>query len=483
MQRFLTLLKESENRATCPPSEELVALAGRLCRDLQDDLVKAEPLVEAILGSPLRLYLLNSGDVVLMCALVLAGQEQHQLACQLLEGCQVPGGSWELVQLWNDIHYHVVKRKLGVATLTPVQKFRCRKRNPPPPSLCPEGLRSRNFPREVRQKLKDFALDVSPNPNKAQRDALSSQTNLSAEQVYNWFANYRRRQRALLQHAEQSRRTSARDPSAWGMSRKSLRVSQDLSADPQCVDRPQESGHEEKGLPWSPEPTPGPWVPLTFALDVPGDKMLSKPPVHSTLVDPSPDTPGSWLMSLALASSRETSFQTGQAVHSQGLGFPMPCPDAAMAEKDLEQEEEEPRRPVPQRTRELTLTPGGQQRPGKKAVIVCDTFLSGEQEGGFTGPASGTPQSRYMEESPGTSGEHMELQAGSFLVTQPPEFILPQSPPELRPATPSFLHPVSAAELSQSLPSSQVQWPDGLASNDAFWGAQMLLEFSGGSLG
>lgn len=29
----------------------------------------------------------------------------------------------------------------------------------------------------------------------------------------------------------------------------------------------------------------------------------------------------------------------------------------------------------------------------------------------------------------------------------------------------------------------QVQWPDGPASSDAFWGARMLLELSGGSLG
>ena len=44
------------------------------------------------------------------------------------QGCQVPGGSQELVQLWNDIHYRLVMKRLGVVALTPVQKFRCRKR-------------------------------------------------------------------------------------------------------------------------------------------------------------------------------------------------------------------------------------------------------------------------------------------------------------------------------------------------------------------
>ncbi|KAK1328204.1 hypothetical protein QTO34_011771 [Cnephaeus nilssonii] len=200
MQSFLQLLRESGGAG--PPVEELVRLAGSLCRDLQDDLAQAQPLVTAVLESQLRLYLLDNKDVALVCARVLAQQEQHQAACRLLEGCWVPGGSQELVQLWNDIHYHLVMKRLGVATLTSVQKFRCRKRNPPPPSLCPEGLKSRNFPREVRQKLQNFASGVSSSPSKAEREALAVETRLTVEQVYNWFANYRRRQRAGLQHLE-----------------------------------------------------------------------------------------------------------------------------------------------------------------------------------------------------------------------------------------------------------------------------------------
>ncbi|KAM9206552.1 anomalous homeobox protein-like [Dugong dugon] len=167
MQSFLTLLKESGD--TGPPPTELVDLAGRLCRDLRGDLTQVEPLVEAVLGSPLCLHLLDREDVVVVCALVLAWQEQHQAACRLLEGCRVPGvGSLEVVQLWNDIHSCLAMRRLDVAALTPVQKFRCRKRNPPPPSVCPKGLRSRNFPREVQQKLQDFASGMNTNPDKAQ---------------------------------------------------------------------------------------------------------------------------------------------------------------------------------------------------------------------------------------------------------------------------------------------------------------------------
>lgn len=97
-------------------------------------------------------------------------------------------------------------------SLTPVQKFRCRKRcqgalpdldsgvvgsgtdptgdgpkrdahallsrgllfsptqrNPPPPFLCPEGMKNRNFSRDVRQKLLAFAAAVTMNPSREQR--------------------------------------------------------------------------------------------------------------------------------------------------------------------------------------------------------------------------------------------------------------------------------------------------------------------------
>lgn len=64
---------------------ELVTLAGRLCRDLQDDPTQVQPLVTAVLDSQFRLYLLDNADVALVCASVLAQQEQHQAACRLLE--------------------------------------------------------------------------------------------------------------------------------------------------------------------------------------------------------------------------------------------------------------------------------------------------------------------------------------------------------------------------------------------------------------
>lgn len=42
---------------------------------------------------------------------------------------------------------------------------------------------------------------------------------------------------------------------------------------------------------------------------------------------------------------------------------------------------------------------------------------------------------------------------------------------------------VGVTFLCNAVLASQVQWPDCQASSDAFWGARMLLELSGGSLG
>ncbi|XP_006878193.1 PREDICTED: anomalous homeobox protein-like, partial [Chrysochloris asiatica] len=238
MQRFLTLLKES--KSTCIPPAELVSLAGRLSQDLHDDLAKAEPLVEAVLGSPRRLFLLDSEDVVLVCVHVLAQKEQYQVACRLLEDCRVPGGSLELVEAWNDIHYRMTMRRLGVAALSPLQSFLCRKRNPPPLHLCPEALGIRSFPRAVQQKLQNFASGVSTYPNKAQREMLASETNLSEEQVYNWFSNYRRKRRkALLQHQKLATGNTTENPEVSEREPDPPHPSEDIHADPQCVDRPQ----------------------------------------------------------------------------------------------------------------------------------------------------------------------------------------------------------------------------------------------------
>uniref|UniRef100_A0A8D2MP69 Homeobox domain-containing protein n=1 Tax=Zonotrichia albicollis TaxID=44394 RepID=A0A8D2MP69_ZONAL len=76
-------------------------------------------------------------------------------------------------------------------------------RNPPPLSLCPDGLKNRNYSEEVRQHLFRFAAEVTANPDKKQKEELARAVNLRPTQVCNWFANYRRRQKSRLVRVEE----------------------------------------------------------------------------------------------------------------------------------------------------------------------------------------------------------------------------------------------------------------------------------------
>ncbi|NXO20963.1 ANHX protein, partial [Cisticola juncidis] len=193
MKLFMAMLKENENEH-CPPTK-LLNLAGQLCQELQSSSPSLEKLVEAMMGCKNKKYFLTNIHVVRACVSVHIHKGQHDAACRLLEYCEAEEKD-ELVQLWHEIHYQRVMEKHQKDCLTPLQKFRCRKRNPPPISLCPEGLKMRNYSEEVRQRLRRFAAEVTANPNMKQREGLARDTNLQPTQVYNWFANYRRRQKS-----------------------------------------------------------------------------------------------------------------------------------------------------------------------------------------------------------------------------------------------------------------------------------------------
>ncbi|XP_008845767.1 anomalous homeobox protein [Nannospalax galili] len=446
MQNFLRLLREHGH--TYPLPAELVALAGRLCQHLQDDLVQVLPLVAAILHSQHRQHLLDNANVALVCARVLVQQEQLHAALRILEGCQVPGGSPELVKLWNDVHYRLTMRKMGVAMLSPVQKFRCRKRNPPPPALCPEGPKNRNFSPEVRRQLQDFASGVCANPKKDQREKLALETGLTLEQVYNWFANYRHRQRTLLQQAvsRASRAKKSTDPpQPSGNHYGFVAMSPQWSAP--LVRAEGASTHRGTLLAMSSRSLQGGKIyqdrpghhaaNLTSVCPGPGFYPL----VASSSVLDSPLSAESWLMPLSLPSSKEICLNTGQSGRGPGLVSGL--------------------------------------HPADTTVMVTVAALGDSNPAGFTDTHNGNPQSLYPEESPGPSGG----QAGmTQLPLQAPKFIVPHSPLEMVPASSALPGPVSAMELSQPLPSSQVQWPNDQASCEAFWGARMLLEFSKSSL-
>nr|XP_021145255.1 anomalous homeobox protein isoform X4 [Columba livia] len=199
MKRFMAML--NRNRKKDPPPAKLLDLAGQLCQDLQSSPPSLEKLVEAMMGCEHKMYFLTNIHVVRACVSFHIHNGQHDTACRLLEHCKAEEKE-ELVQLWHEIHYRRVMEKHHTNFLTPLQKFRCRKRNPPPISLCPEGLKNRNYSDEVRQQLHRFAAEVTANPSKEQREGLARDMNLQPTQVYNWFANYRRRQKSSLLRTE-----------------------------------------------------------------------------------------------------------------------------------------------------------------------------------------------------------------------------------------------------------------------------------------
>ncbi|XP_071301697.1 anomalous homeobox protein isoform X2 [Agelaius tricolor] len=200
MKRFMAMLKKNEN--VHPPPTKLLDLAAQLCQELQSSSPSLEKLVEAMMKCKNSRDFLTNIHVVRACVSVHIHKGQHDAACRLLEHCKAEEKE-ELVQLWHEVHYQRAMEKQQTDVLTPLQKFRCRKRNPPPLSLCPEGLKNRNYSEEVRQQLFRFAAEVTANPDKKQREELAQAMNLQPTQVYNWFANYRRRQKSRLVHVEE----------------------------------------------------------------------------------------------------------------------------------------------------------------------------------------------------------------------------------------------------------------------------------------
>ncbi|NXM32494.1 ANHX protein, partial [Oxyruncus cristatus] len=192
MKRFMAMLNRNKNKD--PPPSKLLDLAAELCQDLQSSSLSLEKLVGAMMGCKQKMYFLTNIHIVRACVFIHLRKGQHDEACSLLEHCKAEEKE-ELVQLWHEVHYRRVMEKHHKDFLTPLQKFRCRKRNPPPVSLCPEGLKTRNYPKEVRQHLHRFAAEVTTKPDKKQREELARDTNLQPTQVYNWFANYRRRRK------------------------------------------------------------------------------------------------------------------------------------------------------------------------------------------------------------------------------------------------------------------------------------------------
>lgn len=81
------------------------------------------------------------------------------------------------------------------------------------------------------------------------QENLALETSLTVEQVYNWFANYRRRQRALVQRPEPAPEDTVEDPSVREKGPDRPQPSSHPHLGSACVDRPQWPGEWLQGSP------------------------------------------------------------------------------------------------------------------------------------------------------------------------------------------------------------------------------------------
>ncbi|XP_031804795.1 anomalous homeobox protein [Sarcophilus harrisii] len=502
-----------------PPLPGLVHLAARLCQELAAvPLLLLEPLAEGVLGSPHWQYFLSNLEMVRMCVLVLACQGQYPAACRLLEHCREAGDSEQLIHLWHEIHYRKTMDKYRVGALTPVQKFRCRKRNPPPPSLCPEGMKSRNFSKDVRHKLLGFATRVTMNPNREQRGRLALETGLQVHQIYNWFANYRRRQRSSGQRQERFQALPQEEEPAANP------AAQPWPNPGPCNLQP-EAGFQGEVHLGPAEPPLGPcelaWEPPVLGLRCPPEAGLAKM-LDARFVRGSEmpvQKPGQDPRSLMLTA---------------GAGFPMEGPSAAMCPPAPgvrpgpllpapapwpENFVRGPCGPLPGQVhdtiygRELELLPPPVPRaPQEPALMGPFSAFWDPRASGYQPPPGRSPPREGMGPYPEVAGRQPGLEAGSFMLREEPlgalECVLPQSSSEMvleKPPSPphasilpepqpleyrqdplvpaenpgAALRELNVAEevATTSVPGDALNEQ---TSSDTFWAALLLFEFSGG---
>ncbi|PFX32591.1 homeobox protein six1-like [Stylophora pistillata] len=98
----------------------------------------------------------------------------------------------DLIEIWDEAHEHEAKAR------TAVQRFRVRKRFPPPRSICPSGFRKkRGIPKETSKALQAWLMQriKNPYPDTTEKLMLAEQHGITLAQLKTWFANARRRLR------------------------------------------------------------------------------------------------------------------------------------------------------------------------------------------------------------------------------------------------------------------------------------------------
>ena len=98
-----------------------------------------------------------------------------------------------LQELWFSAHYENYRTARGITSLNPSQKYRIRFRNPLPQSLSSVKFKSNNnFSSRVKALL-DKYFEISPYVSGSELDDLSEKTELSTQQIKNYFKNKRTR--------------------------------------------------------------------------------------------------------------------------------------------------------------------------------------------------------------------------------------------------------------------------------------------------
>ncbi|XP_074700698.1 anomalous homeobox protein isoform X2 [Strix aluco] len=480
MKQFMAMLKRNKNKD--PPPAKLLDLAAQLCQDLQTSSPILEKLVGAMMGCKHKMYFLTNIHVVRACVLVHVRNGQHDTACRLLEYCKAEEKE-QLVQLWHEIHYRRVMEKHHTDFLTPLQKFRCRKRNPPPISLCPEGLKSRNYSDEVRQQLHRFAAEVTTNPDKKQREELARHMNLQPTQVYNWFANYRRRQKSCLPHTEKLNNSwperaltyhtkEQRDNGSYAAQ----------TADGSCVGigseqmeitlMPCDPGWEQSAADLDNKPPEGMYLKMLESSFMQSSQLYEARASKALL------TTGNTEQLVAFCT--ETMLEPGACFNSAVLQ-----PGAVASSADAS----------PRQDNFVLCSCGPLTFPDEQLAMwqaPCSTRgVSGSMwtpsMEGIRAPLSRVPQGGCIEASSGRIIQQSDLEVESFIFREEQlgtlESILPHSSCQTvfgKPQCPPVSAPCMAE--SQALGQSQVlEDPVGdPLTNDTFWGAWLLFEFSAG---
>ncbi|KAK3091555.1 hypothetical protein FSP39_020783, partial [Pinctada imbricata] len=91
-----------------------------------------------------------------------------------------------LINVWDEVNYRDVQERNAIKTLTPLIKFRIRKRHPPPPNICPGGVRpSSKMSPDARLYLRDWfeKHKDNPYPSASVREELAGAAGITTYQV------------------------------------------------------------------------------------------------------------------------------------------------------------------------------------------------------------------------------------------------------------------------------------------------------------